>query len=212
MIPTDDVVAFVLASFALVVIPGPSVLFVISRSLVLGRRGGLVTVLGNGIGVFVQVVAVALGVGTLVAGSAQLFSAIKLIGAAYIVYLGVQAIRHRQNLSTALARGSAPKSTARVLREGFVVGVANPKLVVFFAAVLPQFVDRSAGRVPLQLLTLGAIFVGIALICDSAYALVAGTARAWFSRSPDRLARLGGGGGLVMIGLGASVALSGPPD
>ena len=212
MIASDHLLAFVLASFLLVVVPGPSVSFVISRSLVLGRRGGLMTVLGNALGVYVQVLAVAVGVGALVAGSAALFTTVKLIGAVYIAFLGVQAIRHRHSFITTFARGGAPRSTWRVLREGFVVGVANPKLVVFFAAVLPQFVDRSAGRVPAQLLTLGAIFVLVALMSDSVWALAAGTARNWFTSSPRRLARIGGGGGLVMIGLGASLAVTGRPE
>ena len=212
MIPANHLLAFTLASFALIVIPGPSVLFVISRSLVLGRRGGLMTVLGNEIGVYVQVLAVALGVGAVVAGPAALFTVIKLVGAAYIVCLGVRAIRRRDEFIVADRAGAAPKSNWRVLREGFVVGVANPKLVVFFAAVLPQFVDRQAGHVPLQLLVLGAIFVLIASASDSVWALAAGTARNWFTRSPERLARIGRGGGLVMIGLGASVALTGRPD
>ncbi len=99
-----------------------------------------------------------------------------------------------------------------MLRDGFVVGVTNPKAVVFFAAVLPQFADRSAGHVPLQFMLLGAIFMGIALISDSMWAVVAGTVRAWFARSPRRLELVGGASGLVMIGLGASLALSGGKD
>jgi threonine/homoserine/homoserine lactone efflux protein len=101
------------------------------------------------------------------------------------------------------------KSVARVMADGFVVGIGNPKAIVFFAAVLPQFVDRQAGHVPQQLLLLGAVFAGIALLSDSAWALAAGTARAWFGRSPRRLELIGGTGGLVMIGIGASLAVSG---
>jgi threonine/homoserine/homoserine lactone efflux protein len=96
--------------------------------------------------------------------------------------------------------------------DGFLVGVTNPKVIVFFAAILPQFVDRTAGNVPLQIITLGGIFAGIALLSDSGWALVAGTARAWLARSPRRLAALGGTGGLVMIGLGATLALTGRKD
>jgi threonine/homoserine/homoserine lactone efflux protein len=210
--PTNHLLAFTLASFALIVIPGPSVLFVISRSLVLGRRGGLLSVLGNELGVYAQVVAVAFGLGAVVASSAAVFTVVKLVGAAYIIFLGVQAIRHRRDFTAAVTQRHEARSSGRILWQGFVVGVANPKVVVFLAAVLPQFVDRSSGAVWLQLLVLGAIFTAVALISDTTWALAAGTARAWFTGSPRRLARLGCGGGLVMIGLGASVALTGRPD
>src|SRR5260370_21969280 len=96
--------------------------------------------------------------------------------------------------------------------DGFLVGVTNPKVIVFFAAMLPQFVDRQAGSVPLQIIVLGAIFAGIALLSDSGWALAAGTARAWLARSPRRLAAPGDTGGLVMIGLGATLALTGRRD
>jgi threonine/homoserine/homoserine lactone efflux protein len=97
-------------------------------------------------------------------------------------------------------------------RDGFIVGLTNPKSIVFFAAVLPQFADRAAGHVPLQLLLLGAIFVAIALVSDSMWALIAGTGRTWFTRSPRRLDLIGGTSGLVMIGIGASLALTGGKD
>ena len=99
-----------------------------------------------------------------------------------------------------------------MLRDGFIVGVSNPKAIVFFAAVLPQFADRSAGQVPVQLLLLGAVFMAIALVSDSMWAIIAGTARSWFARSPRRLELIGGAGGLVMIGIGASLALTGRKD
>jgi threonine/homoserine/homoserine lactone efflux protein len=158
------------------------------------------------------VIAVAFGVGELVERSVAVFTIVRLAGAAYLVFLGVQAIRHRKSLAAILDGRVAPKSNGRMLRDGFVVGVTNPKAIVFFAAVLPQFADRAAGHVPLQLLTLGGIFVAIALVSDSMWALAAGTARAWFARSPRRLEVVGGASGLVMIGIGASLALSGGRD
>jgi threonine/homoserine/homoserine lactone efflux protein len=118
-----------------------------------------------------------------------------------------QAIRHRRSLAGILPGTAPPESTGRMLRDGFAVGVTNPKAIVFFAAVLPQFADRAAGHVPLQLLLLGAIFVAIALVSDSMWAMIAGTARSSFSRSPRRLELIGGTSGLVMIGIGASLAL-----
>jgi threonine/homoserine/homoserine lactone efflux protein len=211
MLPTDHLLAFVLIAVVLILVPGPSVLFVVTRSLTLGRAAGVATVVGNCAGVYVQVIAVALGLGTLVQESIVAFTVVKLCGAAYLVFLGVQAFRHRRSLADALHAPVAPKVLRRILADGFLVGVFNPKVIVFFMAVLPQFADRSAGSVPLQLLTLGAIFCTIALLCDSTWALLAGVARAWLVSSPRRLAAIGGAGGLVMIGLGAGLAVSGRP-
>jgi threonine/homoserine/homoserine lactone efflux protein len=104
------------------------------------------------------------------------------------------------------------KTIRRILRDGFVVGLTNPKSIVFFAAVLPQFADRAAGHVPLQMLLLGAMFMAIAMLYDSTWALAAGTARSWLARSPRRLELIGGTGGVVMIGIGASLALTGRRD
>lgn len=209
---TGQLLAFALISLALIVVPGPNVLFVISRSLTLGRAAGVGTAAGGVIGEFVQVTAVAFGMGALVERSLVLFTAIKLAGAAYLVYLGVQAIRHRHSLAGALDAVAEPKGLARILRDGVVVGVSNPKAIVFFAAVLPQFVNRPAGHVPAQMLLLGSVFVAIAGLSDSTWAVAAGTARAWLARSPRRLALIGGTGGLAMIGIGASLAVSGRKD
>src|ERR1039457_634982 len=208
MLPTGHLLAFSLISFALIVVPGPNVIFVISRSLMLGRAAGVGTAVGGQVGVYTQVTAVAFGIGALVERSVAVFTVIKLAGAAYLVYLGVQAIRHRRSLGAALDAMAERKTIGRILRDGFVVGVSNPKAIVFFAAVLPQFVDRSAGHVPVQMLLLGAVFIAIAGLCDSSWALAAGTARAWLARSPRRLELVGGTGGLVMIGIGASLALT----
>ena len=212
MLHTAHLLAFTLTAFALIVVPGPSVLFTVSRALALGRMAGVATVAGNTVGVYVQVVAVAFGIGALVERSVMVFTIVKLGGAAYLIFLGVQAIRHRQKLAEMLGSRIENKSVARVMADGFVVGIGNPKAIVFFAAVLPQFVDRPAGQVPQQMLLLGAIFAGIALLSDSGWALVAGSARAWFGRSPRRLELIGGTGGLVMIGIGATLAVSGRKD
>jgi threonine/homoserine/homoserine lactone efflux protein len=212
MLPTGHLLAFALISFVLIVVPGPNVLFVISRSLMLGRAAGVGSAVGGQIGVYTQVAAVALGVGAVVERSVALFTVIKLGGAAYLMFLGVQAVRHRRSLGAALHDEAGQKSIGAILRDGFVVGVSNPKAIVFFAAVLPQFVDRSAGHVPLQMLLLGTVFAAIAVLCDSTWAVAAGTARAWIARSPRRLELVGGTGGLVMIGIGASLALTGGKD
>jgi threonine/homoserine/homoserine lactone efflux protein len=209
VLPTSHLLAFALISFALIIVPGPNVLFVISRSLMLGRAAGVGTAAGGQIGVYLQVVAVAFGVGALVERSVAIFTVIKLAGAAYLVYLGVQAIRHRGSLREALEVAAQPRSLGRILWDGIAVGATNPKVIVFFAAVLPQFVNRSAGHVQVQMLLLGSVFLAIAVVCDSSWALAAGTARSWLARSPRRLEMVGGAGGLAMIGIGASLALTG---
>ncbi|MPY57959.1 LysE family translocator [Streptomyces spongiae] len=212
MVPTDRLLAFAAMSFLLIVIPGPSVLFVIGRALAQGRRAALTTVVGNTAGAYVLVVAVALGVGSVVERSVLVFTALKLVGAAYLVYLGVKAWRRRGSLQAAFDADGAAHGSRRTLWEGFLVGVANPKTIVFFAAVLPQFVDRGQGHVVLQMLFLGLVFNAIAVTCDSLWGLVAATARDWFARSPARLSLVGGVGGLTMIGLGVTVAATGRKD
>jgi threonine/homoserine/homoserine lactone efflux protein len=208
---SSTLLAFALASWVFVLVPGPSVLFVISRGVALGRRAALLTVVGNSAGVFVHVLAVAAGIGAIVERSVMAYNVLRLAGAAYIVWLGIQAIRHRRALSTVLDV-TALRPSRQIFREGFVVGITNPKSIVFFSAVLPQFVDPDGAAIPLQLVLLGAISVGIALVSDSAYGVLAGTIRAWFRSRPHRLERLGGVGGVVMIGLGARLAVTGRSD
>ena len=212
MPPTTHLLAFTLTAFLLIAVPGPSVLFTVSRALALGRIAGVATVAGNTAGVCVQVMAVAFGIGALAERSVLVFNLIKLGGAGYLIFLGIQAIRHRRRLAEALGTRLENKSIARIVTDGFVVGLGNPKVIVFFAAVLPQFVDRAAGHVTLQLLVLGALFAGIALISDSVWAVGAGSARAWLGRSPRRLELIGGTGGLAMIGIGTALAVSGRHD
>lgn len=206
---SEHLLAFALTSAVIIGIPGPSVLFVITRSLTLGRRAGMATVVGNSTGVYLQVMLVAFGLGAIVQESAAVYTLVKLGGAAYLIVLGVSSWRHRGNLASALDRPVAPKTLRRIVRDGFVVGLLNPKAIVFFAAVLPQFVDRGAGHVTGQLLVLGLVFLMIALVCDTAWALLAGTARGWLAGSPRRLDAIGGAGGVTMVGLGAGLALSG---
>ncbi|MFE6888864.1 LysE family translocator [Streptomyces sp. NPDC057694] len=213
MVSTDRLLAFAAMSLLLIVIPGPSVLFVVGRALAQGRRAALTTVVGNTAGSYVLVAAVALGVGAVVERSIAVFTVLKLAGAAYLIYLGVQAIRRRRSLQTVFAgAGAEPAKGSRTFWEGFAVGVANPKTIVFFAAVLPQFVDRGAGHTVLQMLLLGLVFNIIAVTSDSIWGLVAATARDWFARSPRRLAAVGGIGGLAMVGLGVTVAVQGRKD
>ncbi len=212
MPPADRLLTFMLASFVLIVIPGPSVLFTIGRALALGRRGAFLSVAGNAFGCCLQVIAVAIGVGAVVQRSAELYTAIKYVGAAYLVYLGVQAIRHRHALSDALGSSLHQRSTRRQFLDGTLVGVTNPKTVIFFTVAMPQFTDPASGPIPLQLLVLGAAFPLIALACDSVWAFIAGTARLWLARSPRRLSAIGTAGGLAIVGLGVTVAATGRRD
>jgi threonine/homoserine/homoserine lactone efflux protein len=208
MVPEANLVAYVITAILLVVLPGPSVLFVIGRALEIGRTGALLSVAGNALGFLVQVVAIAAGLGSLLNQSEVLLTIVKFVGAGFLVYLGVQAIRHR-NDEVAIGASAPVRGWARTLVEGGIVGVTNPKTIVFFIAVLPQFVDSASGNIPLQLFTLGAIFAGLALILDSVWALSASFARDWFGSSPHRLSRLSVIGGVAMLLLGAGVAVTG---
>jgi threonine/homoserine/homoserine lactone efflux protein len=210
--PFDSLGAFAALSLALIVVPGPSVMFVVSRAVSLGRRAAVATVIGNSLGAYVQVVLVAAGLGALVERSVAVFTVVKLVGAAYLVYLGVHAIRHRRALSSVLDGDVAPRASRTLVADGFVVGLANPKTTVFFAAILPQFVARGGAPAGVQMLVLGVVFVAIALVSDTAWGVAAGTARQWFARSPRRLERLGATGGAVIVGLGVRLAVSGRSD
>jgi threonine/homoserine/homoserine lactone efflux protein len=209
MISSASLVGYALASFVLIVIPGPSVLFVVGRALAYGRRTALATVCGNAAGNYVVAGCVAVGIGTLVERSAAVFVVVKLAGALYLVWLGFQAFRRRRTLAGAFSAPAAPRSDRRSAREGFVVGLTNPKALILFGAVLPQFIDRAAGHVPVQMLLLSLVSIAIGLVSDSSWGLTASAVRAWFARSPRRLELVGGAGGLAMIAVGVTVAVTG---
>ncbi len=208
MPPVDRLPEFMLTALLILVIPGPSVLFVISRGVAYGRRTALATVVGNSTGSFVQMSLVALGLGSIVERSITAYNVVKFVGAAYLIYLGIQAFRHRHARADASSIGAEPKALRRVLREGFLVGVTNPKVIVFASAALPQFVDRERGHVPLQMLVLAFVFQGLATLSDGTYGMLAGSMRNWFARSPKRLSTMSGFGGLAIIGLGINLAVS----
>ena len=210
MLPTRHLVEFLLTVYVLILIPGPSVLFVVSRGVALGRRAALATVLGNASGFALQLALVSIGVGSLVARSDAVFTTLKLAGAAYLVFLGVKNIRDRKMLAALFAPAAAadPKPVQRIVREGFFVGATNPKGVIIFTAVLPQFIDRSQGHVTAQLALLGAICIAIALLSDGAWAIASGTARQWLGRSSRRLETMTGAGGAMLIALGVGLAVT----
>ena len=201
-VPTSSQwIAFLVASILFIQVPGPSLLFTIGRALTVGRREALLSVVGNGLGLVTQVLLVAVGLGAVVAASTTAYTVIKAVGAAYVIWLGIQAIRNRSQARAAL-ESRAPARRGHALRIGFVVGVTNPKTIVFFLAFLPQFVNAPAGHVALQMAVLGLVFGVMAICSDSIWAVAAGKAREWFARKPKRLDRLGATGGTMMVGLG----------
>ncbi|MCW5655377.1 LysE family translocator [Hydrogenophaga sp.] len=199
--------AFLLASLALAVTPGPAVFYILARSLSQGRRNGLASVFGVALGNFGNALGAALGLAALFALSSLAFTVVKYTGAAYLVYLGVQAIR-----APAASPGDAtpvPLPLRRVFRDGFVVALLNPKTTLFFAAFLPQFMTPQASHAA-QSVALGAIFVLVAAVSDTAYALTAG----WVAPALRRATGLRRAGryltGGAFIGLGLLAAFSGP--
>src|SRR3954454_12858687 len=170
MPPTDGLLTFLVTALIIIVIPGPSVLFTIGRALTFGRSGAFLSLIGNAFGCYLQVIAVAAGVGAIVQRSSEVYTAIKFVGAAYLVYLGVQAFRHRHAFSASIAAPVAARSGRRLFLDGALVGATNPKMIVFYTVVMPQFTDPSAGHVWLQMLVLGAFVPVIAVVCDSAWA------------------------------------------
>lgn len=201
--------AFAATAFLVIVIPGPSVLFVVGRALGSGRRVAVLSVLGNALGEYLQVIAVAAGAGALAAQSVAAFTLLKLAGGAYLVYLGIRTFRARRPLAAALAGDAEPASDRRSFLQGFAVGATNPKTVVFLAAILPQFVDRARGSVAVQVLLLGLVFMAIAVVSDTVWAVAAGRFRSWFGRSPRRLELIGGAGGVAIAAVGAGLLVSG---
>jgi threonine/homoserine/homoserine lactone efflux protein len=214
MISLDQVLGFGVAALILIAIPGPSVVFTIGRALAYGRAVALATVVGNSVGLLVIVVLVALGLGVVVEESIEVYTVLKLLGAIYLVWLGVQAIRHRHDFhvqSTAAEAEGPPVPFTLAMRQGFVVGVTNPKAFMILGAVLPQFVDRGEGHVQTQMLLLGLLAFTIGLLSDSLWALIASQLRTWFARSRRRGEAVGIAGGLSMIGLGVGLAVVSEP-
>jgi threonine/homoserine/homoserine lactone efflux protein len=214
VITVDQILTFGLAALIIIVIPGPSVVFTIGRALAYGRAVALATVVGNTLGLMTIVVLVAVGLGAVVQESIVVFTVLKLAGAAYLVWLGAEAVRRRKDFLSAegLDRiGGTSMTWTRAVRQGYVVGASNPKGYIMLAAVLPQFVDRGAGHVQLQMLLLGLLATTLGLLSDSLWALIASQLRLWFNRSPRRGEAMGAAGGVSMIGLGVALAVTGEP-
>ena len=193
----------------IILAPGPSVLFVIARAIAWGRATAVFTVAGNVTGAFSLSIFVALGLGPILQRSELAYIAVQWGGGLYLVYLGVDAIRKRSAHAADMTnQGEIAPSIRRSIRDGFWVGALNPKGVVFFAAVLPQFIDREKGSVTAQLILLGAIFAILAFVSDGSWGMLAGTARNWLATDARRLERLRATGGTIMIILGISVLIS----
>jgi threonine/homoserine/homoserine lactone efflux protein len=198
---------FIVAALVVLLIPGPGVLYIVTRSLSQGRRAGLVSVLGLSAGALAHVAAATAGLSAILLASATAFGAVKTLGAAYLIYLGVRTLLSVQTSDTEDVMDT--RSRSRLFADGVVVSVLNPKIAVFFLAFLPQFVDPARGPVATQIFTLGLLYVMLALVTDGMYAVLAGSVRSWidarFMRGPvPRYAS-----GAVYIGLGVSTALSG---
>jgi threonine/homoserine/homoserine lactone efflux protein len=199
---------FAAAAFALIVVPGPSVLYIVSQSVNHGRVGGLAAVLGVEVGAFVHVAGAALGVSAIIASSATAFSLLKLAGGAYLVVLGIRRLLERD--ANAEPGSVRTRPLGSIFRQGMIVNALNPKTALFFLAFLPQFVDPERGNVALQAAVLGLVWVAIATASDAAWALGSGSLVGLLRASTRarRAKRFASGG--VLIGLGVLATLAHP--
>jgi threonine/homoserine/homoserine lactone efflux protein len=209
VISGGQLLGFTVAAMVMIVIPGPGVLFVVGRALSHGRRAAMATAAGHATGNYMVAGAVSVGLGEILQRSAAAFVVVKIAGAAYLAWLGIQAIRHRKSLADAFAAVAEPREGWRALRDGIVVGITNPKSYILFGAILPQFVNRGAGDVVGQMLLLSLVAVLLGGASDCAWGFAASAVRNWFASSPRRFELVGGAGGLAMIGVGVTVAITG---
>jgi threonine/homoserine/homoserine lactone efflux protein len=199
------ILLFAAASIVLLVVPGPSVLYIVTRSVSQGRRAGLISVLGVHAGSAVHVAAAALGLSALLASSATAFTTVKYLGAAYLLWLGVQKRRRRP---PAPVEHAPPVRRSRLFTQGMVVNVLNPKTAIFFLAYLPQFVDPDRGPVAVQIIVLGGCFILLGIVSDGGYAVLAGSLAGRIRRTRTAQRRLDRASGVVFLGLGAGAALA----
>jgi threonine/homoserine/homoserine lactone efflux protein len=201
---------FGVAAITLLVIPGPAVLYIVTRSVDQGRAAGLASVCGVHVGTLVHVAAAAMGLSALLVSSATAYHAVRWLGAAYLIWLGVRRLLAKDEPSgSGKGLHASRLGLRRIFAQGVVVNVLNPKTALFFLAFLPQFVDVSRGSVPLQVVVFGVAFVLLGLVSDGTYALLASTGAGWLRRRPRvaRTSRLVSGG--VLISLGVTTALAG---
>ena len=202
-----SLLGFMGAALILLLIPGLGVMYIVTRSVYQGRRAGLLSALGLTTGALVHVVAATVGLSAILLASAAAFGIVKALGAGYLVFLGVRTLLTRQTIARVAA--PAPLSPWRLYAGGVLVSIFNPKIALFFLAFLPQFVEPGRGPIPRQVLMLGLIYVAMALVTDSAYALLAGSIGSWFSKRVMRGPLLKVVSGSVYLGLGLCTALVG---
>jgi threonine/homoserine/homoserine lactone efflux protein len=208
MFEIPQLITFFSAALALLLIPGPAVMYIVTRAIHQGRLAGLASVAGIATGTLFHIAAATLGVSAILMSSALAFNLVKLLGAAYLIYLGVRALLTREDSAEKRAE-MQPASLRKIFLQGMVVNLLNPKTALFFFAFLPQFVDSSAGSVPLQMLIFGVMFNALAICTDGLYALAAGTFGGWLKRNEHFLRAQRYVAGVVYIGLGMTAALSG---
>jgi threonine/homoserine/homoserine lactone efflux protein len=200
---------YLVAAILIILAPGPSVLFAIARAISWGRAAAIATVAGNALGMFTLSVLVAFGLGPILQRSEIAFISVQVLGGLYLIYLGIEAIRHsRVQAADMINQGEVRPTALRSVRDGFWVGALNPKGLVFFAAILPQFLDRDGSNLTSQLLFMGATFAVLALIGDGTWGVLAGTVRNWMANTPSRLIAMRRAGGGVMILLGVFTLIS----
>jgi threonine/homoserine/homoserine lactone efflux protein len=208
VINTQNLTQFVLASVAIILVPGPSVMFVIARAVAWGRMTAVITALGNALGMLLLSVFIAVGLGPLLQRYELLLIVVQVLGGMYLIHLGIEAWRHRQEHADDMVKVEEVKpSSYQILRQGFTVGALNPKALVFFSAVFPQFVDPDVGSITIQLLIFGAIFTALALVLDGTWGVLVGSSRDWLVTSRNRLVFLRTVGALVMMALGVGVMI-----
>ena len=208
MINTQNLTQFVLASVAIILVPGPSVMFVIARAVAWGWMTAVITAFGNALGMLLLSVFIAVGLGPLLQRYALLLIVVQVLGGMYLIHLGIDAWRHRQEHADDMVKIEEVKpSSYQILRQGFTVGALNPKALVFFSAVFPQFVDPDVGSITIQLLIFGAIFTALALLLDGTWGVLVGSSRDWFVTSRNRLVFLRTVGAVVMMALGVGVMI-----
>ena len=209
MLPSNSqLLFFVSAALVLLAIPGPAVLYIVGRSIGQGRNAGFVSALGIGVGTLVHTSAAAVGLSALLVSSATAFSVVKYLGAAYLVFLGIQRLRRRESLAAAADPAAPRASLTRVFTQGIVVNILNPKTALFFFAFIPQFIDPARGHVATQIASLGVLFACMGTTSDSIWAFFSSSVAGWLRGNPHwmRNERYVSGGILISLGLATAFA------
>lgn len=210
----STLVLFSGAALALLLIPGPAVLYIVARSASQGRRAGLISVAGIHVGTLAHIAAAVLGLSAIVLASATAFTVVKYAGATYLVYLGIAAIRRRGGFvdPTGAANSRSSRSPRRIFTDAVVLNILNPKNAVFFLAFVPQFVDVEAGNAGAQVVALGLLFIALGVVTDGVYAVVGGWLGGHLRRSDLVARRSETTAGTIYIGLGITTAFAGRPN